>query len=76
MPRVTPETELQVPRVHIKIQSVRHEELVRGNDVTQGFTIGMQIDRYIQQEREEGRFVNKLSLDLDPPEEPNPARMD
>lgn len=61
-------------RVTVKIQSVQtHEAFV---DPMGHETIGHMIDNFLADEQSAGRTPNKLTLNLNPPEELNPADVD
>jgi hypothetical protein len=68
-------TEATMPRrVHVKVQSVRHVHLEQ--DHSAPMSLGQQIDELLLRESEEGRFPNRLSLEINPPEEPDCHRME
>jgi hypothetical protein len=62
-------------RAVIKIQSVK-VHCLRAADTVPGTSLGRCIDDYITEERSQGRIPTKLSINLDPPEEERPERMD
>lgn len=62
--------------VHIKLQSVEHRRLDFTHDTAKADTLGQEVDRFIAEAMSAGRVPNKLVIDLNPPEEPNPAAMD
>ena len=72
--KTVPGRGLQAERINIKIQSVQNHflEAKCGTELT----LGQHIDDYIESEKHAGRHPNRISIDLDPPEEENPARMD
>lgn len=61
--------------VMIKIQSVKVRHVERRQHDANA-TLGQVIDAFLSEESSEGRFPTKLSLDLDPPQEEHPGRMD
>lgn len=68
-------TEATMPRhVHVRIQSVKHVHLEQNHNAP--MSLGQQIDEVLLREAEEGRFPNKLSLEINPPEEPDRHRID
>jgi hypothetical protein len=61
-------------RAHVKIQSVSHACFENESGSPQ--TLGQAIDELLNRESEDGRFPNKLILEINPPEEPDMHRME
>ena len=59
---------------HVKIQSVRHTHFENKDGA--GRTLGAEIDELLAREGEEGRFPNKLVLEINPPEELDANQME
>lgn len=55
---------------HVKIQSVSHTHF-HNDGRGENTTIGAEIDKLLNEEAAQGRFPNKISLEINPPEEPD-----
>ena len=61
---------------HVKIQSVSHTHFTNEPGSGNPSTLGQEIDRLLTEEGEQGRMPNKLSIEINPPEEPDAHRID